>query len=318
MGVVHFLNVGRGDCSIIQHTSERVSVIDICNGREEVSVQNKREYIAEMLQGNFRQKEHPANPVQYLKSLEIEDVFRFILTHPDMDHMEGLTNLFNSFIVRNFWDTANTKVLESFKSEEDKKDWNRYQRERKRDNVLRLYDGSEAQYYNQDQDGLGEGDYLQILCPTQDLVERANENGEYNNASYVILYNEYGRKILFPGDAEEDEWDVLLEKHEEELQNIDVLIAPHHGRKSGGNDEFLDVLKPKLTLFGNAKSKDLNYDAWNHRRLCHFTNNEGGTFVLAHNNGNIDVYCTYEIFARNVNTSSSYNGRYNAWYIGSI
>jgi len=32
MPVVHFLNVGDGDCSIMEHGSGRITVLDICNG----------------------------------------------------------------------------------------------------------------------------------------------------------------------------------------------------------------------------------------------------------------------------------------------
>lgn len=136
--------------------------------------------------------------------------------------------------------------------------------------------------------------------------------------SYVILYNENGRKILFSGDAEEREWDVLLDKYKDLLRNIDVLISPHHGRKSGGNDMFLDILRPKLTLFGNAKSKDLNYSAWYNRGLRVYTNNQGGSFVLVHRDNWIDLYCTYENFAKRVNSLSKYNRNYRAWFMGSF
>ena len=34
MPIVHYLNVKEGDCSIIQHGSGRISVIDVCNARD--------------------------------------------------------------------------------------------------------------------------------------------------------------------------------------------------------------------------------------------------------------------------------------------
>jgi beta-lactamase superfamily II metal-dependent hydrolase len=39
----------------------------------------------------------------------ITSVFRFILTHPDMDHMDGIAAFFNTFSPTNFWDTDNTE-----------------------------------------------------------------------------------------------------------------------------------------------------------------------------------------------------------------
>ena len=31
MSTIHFLNVKEGDCSVIEHNSGRVTVIDVCN-----------------------------------------------------------------------------------------------------------------------------------------------------------------------------------------------------------------------------------------------------------------------------------------------
>jgi hypothetical protein len=45
------------------------------------------------------------------------------------------------------------------------------------------------------------------------------------------------------------------------VTNVDLLIEPHHGRKSGRSYDFLDTLKPKVTIFGNANSEHLAYGA---------------------------------------------------------
>ncbi len=51
-------------------------------------------------------------PFNILKDFGVSTIFRFILTHPDMDHMDGMKSLFDSFSILNFWDTANTKVID--------------------------------------------------------------------------------------------------------------------------------------------------------------------------------------------------------------
>src|SRR5262249_19348196 len=113
MSVVHFLNVRNGDCSLIQHNSSRCSVIDVCCARDPNTAEAKLEKALRGLarrspQGNFNQKAEPENPVEYLGKLGIDSVFRFILTHPDMDHMDGLKVFFDTFSPVNFWDTDNT------------------------------------------------------------------------------------------------------------------------------------------------------------------------------------------------------------------
>lgn len=96
----HFLNVKNGDCSIIEHGSGHISVIDVCNARkvkQEMSVTESLEMFSRAGSGNFQQKKHPVNPIEYLKKFGINSIFRFMLTHPDMDHMDGIKDLFEEF-----------------------------------------------------------------------------------------------------------------------------------------------------------------------------------------------------------------------------
>lgn len=317
MGVVHFLNVNEGDCTLIQHASGHNTVIDISNGSNVVS-------IFESASGNHRQKDYPVNPVQYLKDFGVDTIFRFILTHPDMDHMDGMSSLFANFPVLNFWDTKNTRAMDSNSDwgRFDKKDWDFYQKIRKSKEspkVLNLLSGSKGAYYNKTEDGKSGADGLYILAPTQDLVDEANETREYNDCSYVILYRVNGKKIIFSGDSAEKTWDYILENHKDDVSDVDVLIAPHHGRKTGGNRDYLDVLNPKLTLFGNAKSQYLDYNAWNNRGLVHITNNQANCIILdADSENGIDVYVTYENFAKKRNPDSSYSTKFKAWHLMTV
>lgn len=258
---IHFLDVGNGDCTIIEHDTiikhetKRVSVIDICKGN--------------------------TDPIKYLKDLKIETVFRFILTHPDMDHLTGFKDLFERFEVLNFWDRKHQKEIKEFKSEYEEQDWNCYQKyrssseEEESPKVLTLYRGAQNKYYNEDG--------LHIISPTKDLEKRCNENEDWNNMSYVILHEVYGKKILYCGDSERLAWEYIKnDKLKENLENIDILFAPHHGRESGGDEEnkYLDTLNPKLAIFGNAPSVYKNYSPFNNRDIPILTNTEAGDIIL--------------------------------------
>jgi competence protein ComEC len=88
MARVHFLTVGEGDCTIIEHNSGRVTMIDICGGNEIIlKAEAKRFEALERPRGNFAMCKRPTNPVEYLRVHGIKRIFRFILTHPDMDHL---------------------------------------------------------------------------------------------------------------------------------------------------------------------------------------------------------------------------------------
>src|SRR3972149_1858657 len=97
----HFLNVGKGNFSIIDFTSGRLTVTDIDDSRA-ISAASKA--YMEVIE----KKAKLTNPIEYIiNNFKDKDIFRFILTHPDMDHMSGIKGLFEKKAVINFWDTDN-------------------------------------------------------------------------------------------------------------------------------------------------------------------------------------------------------------------
>lgn len=307
MARVHFLNVLEGDCSIIEHDNGKVTMIDICCGNlttEEIQKSFTAESLNAGIKGNFNQKVHPTNPITYLNHLGIDYIFRYIQTHPDMDHMDGLNELNENYSIYNFGDTKNTKPspfdTQGKYGRYKKEDWDCYQQLRsskKNPKALFYYDGNVNKYYAYDDNGKLQDDYLQILSPTKELLKAANENEDWNDSSYVILYCIQGFKILFCGDADADTLFHLVTNHSAEIKGIDVLIAPHHGRKSEKDFKFLDVMKPKITLMGNAKSQYLAYDEWNRRELVHFTNNQTGNVLIEVENRTIHMSISDKAYA---------------------
>ena len=155
MSVIHFLNVKDGDCIWIEHNCGHNTMIDVSNAK---TIENDEERSMQNTSGNYNRKNYPVNPVKSLKDYEQRSIFRFILTHPDMDHMDGIKTIFNEFSVANFWDTENEKVMDE-NSEwggYKKEDWDFYQSIRKNNDnpkTLNLYSGSIGQYYNEDAEG---------------------------------------------------------------------------------------------------------------------------------------------------------------------
>ena len=276
--------------------------------------------------GNFNQKKYPVNPVTYMKSHGISSIFRYIQTHPDMDHMDGIGALFDQFAPINFWDTNNRKVISSDSWNSgcySQEDWKFYQTLRKGTVAggpkrLALLAGAEGKYFNVAADGRKGGDGLYVLAPTQELLATANRTEEYNDCSYVILYCMGDRRIVFGGDSHDRTWEFILDEFSQDVTNVDLLIAPHHGRKSGRSYEFLDALRPSLTLFGNARSEHLAYAAWNNKKLPFITNNQANCIVADINNTSINVFVTNETFARAKNEGTFYDKINKSWYICSI
>jgi len=333
MPVIHFLNVNDGDCSFIEHISGRITVIDVCNakaasalGRSVERLNEVRAALEEGVNGNFNQKEYPVNPILYMQEHGLSKVFRFILTHPDMDHMDGIRAFFDAFSPLNFWDTDNEDEKdfgEGYNGGYNEEDWEFYKslRDGKPETNpkrLTLYSGATGQYYNKGETPDSGGDGLQVLAPTTQLVKDANESGDYNDCSYVVLYRTGNYRILFAGDSHDKTWEHILKEHEARVTDVDLLIAPHHGRDSERDWEFLDVVNPALTLFGNADSEHLAYGAWNYRGLPFITNNQADCIMVDVGTDTMDVYVTCEAFAKASNPYTFRSDTFKGHYWGTI
>lgn len=298
---MHFLNVGHGDCIIVEHISGRVTMIDICSGNiEDISAGGG------LLDIVSRMADRPTKPQQYLRRLGITEIWRFILTHPDMDHLDGFDALLNEFSVHNFWHPGAEREKPPFGgfSRYKEADWDRYARVKAGQdwpNSRLVLAGDRFTYANRSDDPNGGGDGLQILAPTPELIALANQTEDPNDGSYVILYRTGPFRIIFAGDSHDATWELILANHRADVENCDVLIAPHHGRDSGRSWDFLNVTRPALTLFGVARSEHLAYDAWNRRDLFKITNNQAGNVVMHVDGNHLDVFVEHDACAEKHN-----------------
>ncbi|MCC6809179.1 MAG: hypothetical protein IT381_17260 [Deltaproteobacteria bacterium] len=325
----HFLNVANGDCAVIEHATGHVTVVDVNNAKavapKSVAEAILDDFLEKATPGNFRQKDNPVNPIEYLRARGITDVFRFVLTHPDMDHMGGLRDFFEAYPPTNFWDTDNNEEKYLSKAATySGDDWHFY--ESLRDplrtggpNRLVLAAGAQGKFFNVGADGASGGDGLHVLAPTPRLTAAANDSGDNNDHSYVLLYRAAcGGKILLAGDSHDATWEYILANHRADVSDVDLLIAPHHGRKSGRCYDFLDVLRPRLTLFGNAPSEHLAYDAWNTRGLVFITNNQAGSVIVDLETRSMPVFVTNRAYAVALDPSSAYSDEYKGYHVGNI
>ncbi len=312
MAIIHFLNVLEGDCNIIQHDSGRLTVIDVSNAYNDIDTDEEKKVKASKEREerrlrtmvpsdklDYKQKQTPDNPILYLKEkIQSDVIFRFIISHPDMDHIDGIRDLYEEFFIINTWDTDNKKVLDlkNFGGGYNKEDWVFYKklREGRYQYTTRLtyYDNNDCLYWNQDD--------IKILSPSTSLLKKAIEKDDYNIASYAILFTppkENGNKwkIIFAGDTHDASWEHIIKNYGNQVENIDVLFAPHHGRDSDRDFSFLGKLKPTVTLFGNASSEHLAYNAYPNNKI---TNNQAGFVVLDINTTDITFYVKNFEYAR--------------------
>ncbi len=329
----HFLNVKEGDCSIIKHgASQHIGVIDVCNARSAswssllTDIFKAASDARTKEGGNYGQKANPENPISYLKKFGESSIFRFALTHPDMDHMDGIKDLFTDFNPVNFYDTDNTKEMGPFQgSPYREEDWTFYkslrdQKPQTDPRRITLFPPGEGVHRTEDWNGNKPGDSFWTLAPTRELLAQANENPEsdYHDASYVFLWWTNAGRILVPGDSHDATWEYLISQYEEYLTDIELLIAPHHGRDSGRSYDFLKVLNPKMTFFGNARAEHMAYPAWRNRKLEYLTNNQAGSMVVDCTGENLSLYVTNKVYAQVKNPYSQYSEKHQAWYVKDI
>lgn len=236
MSIVRSLSVGEGDMFYIIHNNDTFSIIDCC----------MEEVYQEMITGVLK--------AEASKSV----VSRFISTHPDDDHIRGLTYLNKEFPIRNFYCVKN----EATKPDESD-DFDEYCK--LRDDTQKafcIYQGCSRAWLNEkNEERSGSG--INVLWPVvedKDYKEELNEakkGTRWNNISPIIKYSvAEGVTIIWMGD--------LLAPFMEKIQDkvsfgpADILFAPHHGRDKVP-DKWLAEMKPKVIILGVAPSTELVY-----------------------------------------------------------
>jgi beta-lactamase superfamily II metal-dependent hydrolase len=287
---VHFLNVGHGDCTIIRHPGSekrkegRISVVDIHDwdhlrqDESEELVAGLSSFLKSSLSSGYQKhiseeeyaEEYLDDPVSYYQD-EFSDVknsvWRFISTHPDMDHLAGIKQFHEEIGFEVMWDTNHSKTLDTgdgWNEKFNREDWYRYKKIRQGDSdtkAIRPGRGSQKNFWEQDN--------IQILHPTGGFVDDVDsQSGGYNNASYVLKIKHGSQSFLLPGDVEEEAWKGILDYWPTDvLSDINILKASHHGRKSGFYRPAIEVMDPD-TVIVSVGNKDEHDGYYLYRDAC--------------------------------------------------
>lgn len=71
-----------------------------------------------------------------------------------------------------------------------------------------------------------------------------NKSSDENNYSVCFMLKQGDRNFLFTGDLEKDGEDRLVDNNE--LSQVELFKAGHHGSKTSSNEKLLKVIKPKI------------------------------------------------------------------------
>lgn len=282
-----FLNVGHGDCTVIEHASGRLTVVDVnnCLELDDETLAEVREYYGDSASklaevpgvrtfGMLKEAGYNielTNPIEFLRKNYLgKDIFRYIQSHPHLDHMNGLEQLkAHNIEIVNFWDTEHDFTPE-LTNDADLASWNEYKRLRRSVNgspkVLRHSYGASGTFWNQEPDGVKGGDGIEILHPNRLTLKKIQDSGNVNNLSYVLRVILGEVKIILAGDAEKEVWDDLVSGYGDKLK-CDVLKASHHGRDSGFHEKAMELMNPQFTIVSVGRKPETDASG-RYRKYC--------------------------------------------------
>lgn len=175
-----------------------------------------------------------------------------IVTHAHEDHIaclggqkngQSLFDLYEVEVIIDFPKTnAGSAIYSRYVSERDAE----IQLGAKHYTALECYTESEEgaqKFYNLSDDG---NIKLEILYN----YYYENQTNNENNYSVCVQFHHGSRKFLFTGDLEDDGEEYLVANNN--LKEVELYKAGHHGSRTASNDVLLSVIKPKICVISGV------------------------------------------------------------------
>lgn len=271
MSIIKSFSVGNGDMFYIEHNSDNFSIVDCC-----MDDNNKEDITAEIKNKSSK-----------------KGIVRFISTHPDEDHLQGLKYLDERLGIVNFYCVKNSAI-----KDDETEDFKHYCTLRDGDHAYYVSQGCSRKWMNVGDDERGSAG-INFKWPDtsnsdfKEALSAVAEGTDFNNISPIFTYSvENGVVAMWMGDMEHD----FLEKIKDHVvwPKVDVLFAPHHGRDSGKvSDDVLKKLSPHIIVIGEAPSKYLNY----YPGYNTITQNSAGDIVFDCSGDKVHVYVSKENYS---------------------
>lgn len=224
-----FLNVGQGDCTVIELPFRRaVYVVDtggVLRLRQEAWQASNRPYEV------GRQVVAP-----FLKGKGIRQVDVLIVTHPDTDHVEGAEEVLEEIKVREIHVTPGSLNIPAMQE------------------LL-----AEAKTQKVPVKEKMEGTSWRVGSANFHYLSPRDTHYEGNNDSIVLFMQQGLFRVLLTGDLEEAGEQQLITQYGQQLADITLLKAGHHGSKTSSSEPFVELLQPKLTIFSAGRNNRYNH-----------------------------------------------------------
>ena len=205
---VTFLDVGQGDAIHIKTPNEKHFLVDA--GRWSPGSNSGGDVI-----------------LPYLEEMGIDRLDAIFLSHPHADHIGGMVEILNHIKV----DTIYQSDVEY-----DSNLYGTYMELAAAENVTVKYPGA--------------GDIIQLDPSLRIFILGPDENAFSSNPNnrslaFKTIYGE--TSILFSGDAEKEQEELVAAKYGEFLKS-DIYKVGHHGSNTSSSDSFMRFIKPQITV----------------------------------------------------------------------
>lgn len=278
---VHFIDVGQGDCIIIQLPDGKNAIIDAGGDKENRTSEPCEERIISNIDG-----------------LKIKTFDYLFLTHSDADHVDYMDTVLEKYDVKNIYRPAFNSTLERDENNNpqygtiETRTFNNFvkavREEVKQGANVEFNIGKKqivGEGYRFDIFGVEEDWYLKDKVGDEDKIDAK----ERNKVSPMVLlsYNAQDdvRKIMFTGDAEgkygskgNDGENLFLNNYKTDLMgmDIDLLKVGHHGSESSSSEDFLAKLDPEYAVISvGVKNNHGHPDPECQKRLANYTDGKG-------------------------------------------
>jgi len=219
---IFFYKVGNGHCSYIEFPNGENAIVDL----------------------DVTEDENHDNIIERLKEANIAKIDNLILTHPHRDHIQGLTKLKDSFKIGKFICSP-----VNFRPDPVYEDWETYE-------AMRA--GNYCEYVYQVHEGwhspIGD-DRIDYIAPLKKLLKDYPK--DVNNNSLVLKISCRGHNIIIPGDMETAGWSYISDQ---EISDCTLLLASHHGNKSGYHPEKTSAKDPVFIVISTGKKTEHDAD----------------------------------------------------------
>ncbi|HWQ89339.1 MAG TPA: ComEC/Rec2 family competence protein [Desulfitobacteriaceae bacterium] len=246
---VTFLDVGQGDCIIIQTPEQQAIMVD--SGPQNEQFDSGAKII-----------------VPYLLHEGIKNLAALLLTHEHQDHLGGAQTVLENIPVAWVGVPAVDQRLSNQQWSEGL--------------TAGIQDSSERFRLLQSGDKivLDSGIFLEVLAPRKVLEGTSSDP---NNNSLVLRLNYQESSVLLTGDMEQEEMATIADAGLD--YEADFFKQPHHGSTNSLAEPWLDAIQPRAVIisvgknsFGHPSPQVLQY--WAGRQIPIYRTDQDGTIRL--------------------------------------